>query len=184
MQRKQPELKEHYLKTVVPTITESRKYKNRHMVPQIEKVVINSGINSSQDKKWVDEVIADIAAITGQRPVITKARDSISNFKVRKGMPVGVTLTLRGANMYNFLQRLICVALPMIRDFRGISRKLDGRGNYNLGIADHSIFPEIKVDSNRSSIGMDIAIVTTAKTDAEGRELLELMGMPFRKASS
>ncbi len=186
MQKQQqiPELKAHYLSTVVPELMKSKKYTNLHQVPGIEKVVINSGINASQDKKWVDEVAGDIAAITGQKPVITRARQSISNFKVRQGMPLGVKVTVRGNTMYNFLLKLIAVALPSIRDFRGISRKLDGKGNYTIGVADHSIFPEIRVDSNRSTIGMDITIVTSADSDVDGRELLEMIGMPFRKVSN
>jgi large subunit ribosomal protein L5 len=177
----QPALKKFYLETIAPDLMKSRKYKNKHQVPVVEKIVINSAINASADKKWIDEVLNDIASITCQRPVITKAKDSISNFKVRKGMPLGVKVTLRGPRMYDFLLRLIAVALPSIRDFRGISRKFDGGGNYTVGIADHSIFPEIRVDSNRANIGMDITIVTSAKTDEEGRQLLEAFGMPFRK---
>ena len=130
------------------------------------------------------ESFKEISKIAGQRPVVTHARKSVSNFRVREGMPLGCMVTLRGDAMYEFLARLIYIALPMIRDFRGVSNRLDGRGNYSLGIADHTIFPETQGDgSQRANIGLDITIVTTAKTDDEGRELLRLMGMPFRKSS-
>ena len=132
----------------------------------------------------MQEVVKDITIISGQKPVITRARTSVANFKVREGMPSAVMVTLRGPNMWDFLLRLLSVTLPNIRDFRGVGRKLDGRGSYNLGIADHTIFPEITVDPGRKNIGLDIAIVTTARSDDEGRELLRLLGMPFRTASA
>ena len=158
----------------------SRGYQNTHQVPTLEKLVVNSGMSASLDKSGVQQTIDDIATLTGQQPVVTKARQSIANFKLRKGMPVGVKATLRGIRMYEFLYRLIAIALPGIRDFRGIPKKLDGNGNYALGIKDHTIFPEIGVDSHKRIIGMDIAITTTAKTDDEAIELLKLLGMPFR----
>lgn len=180
-----PYLKKYYLETVVPELRKSQNYENAHQVPKIEKVVINSGFGAEVERNYPEEVAKEIGAIVGQQPVITKARQSISNFKVREGMPVGVKVTLRGARMYDFLYRLIAIALPAIRDFQGIPAKFDGNGNYNLGISDHSIFPEVNTDSaNRRNLGMDITIVTSATSDNEGRELLKLMGMPFRKRST
>lgn len=173
-------LKEHYHSRVAPEMTKAFGYKNSHQIPVVQKVVINSGIKADTEKTWINDVAKEIGIICGQKPVITRAKKSISNFKLRQGMPIGVMVTLRGVRMYEFLYRLIAVALPTIRDFRGVSRKFDGHGNYNMGITDHTIFPEITVDTNRKNIGMDITIVTSAKTDEEGRELLRLMGMPFR----
>jgi large subunit ribosomal protein L5 len=175
-----PTLKKIYLEQVVPELIKLRGYKNPHQVPTIHKVVLNSRINSEADKNWVQEVVKDITSISGQKPVITRARASVANFKVRENMPSAVVVTMRGPNMWDFLFRLIAVTLPNIRDFRGVSRKFDGRGNYNLGIADHTIFPEITVDPGRKNVGLDITIVTTALTDDEGRDLLRLLGMPFR----
>jgi large subunit ribosomal protein L5 len=175
-----PTLKKIYLEQVVPELTKLRGYKNPHQVPTVFKIVLNSRINSEADKNWVVEVVKDITTIAGQKPVITRARTSVANFKVREGMPSAVMVTLRGPNMWDFLLRLLTVTLPNIRDFRGVSRKFDGRGNYNLGIGDHTIFPEITVDPGRKNVGLDITIVTTAHTDDEGRELLRLLGMPFR----
>lgn len=175
-----PELKTYYLEKVVPALTKSRGYKNRFQVPAVEKVVVNSGMDASLDKNAVAQTVEEIAALTGQQPIITKARQSISNFKLRQGMPVGVKVTLRGRNMYEFLYRLIAVALPGVRDFRGLPKKLDGKGNYTFGITDHTIFPEISVDSRKRTIGMDVSIVTTANTNDEGQELLKLIGFPFR----
>ncbi len=179
-----PALKKHYLETVVSALIQSNGYKNCHQVPVVEKVVINSGLSAAHEKNWIQEVAKEIGLITGQKPIFTRARKSISNFKLREGMPIGVKVTLRGPRMYEFLERLLAVALPNVRDFQGVSRKLDGRGNYNLGISDHSIFPEIMVEPGRNSLGFDITIVTSAKTDDEGRELLSLMGMPFRRIST
>lgn len=177
-----PYLKEFYKNTVVPELTKSRGYSNVHEVPSVVKVVINSGVDASIEKSALQDVVNDIALIAAQKPVQTLARKSISNFKLREGMPVGVKVTLRGQRMYDFLYRLIAVALPTIRDFRGIPSRLDGNGNYTLGITDHTIFPEVSIDGGRrGTLGMDITIVTTAKTDEEGRELLSLLGMPFRK---
>ena len=176
-----PKLKTHFFDKVVPEMMKTRGYKNEHEVPVVEKIVINSGVNSSLDKSALEGTVRDIALVTGQQPVVTKARRSISNFKVREGYPVGVMVTLRGNIMYEFLLRFLSVALPGIRDFRGTSRKLDGGGNYTLGISDHTIFPEITMDTNRRTVGMDITMVTTAQTDDEGFELLKLIGMPFRR---
>lgn len=177
----QPVFKKHYIEQVVPALTKSRGYKNVHEVPAIEKVVINSGMSATLDKTAVSDTVRDLGLIAGQKPVVTKARKSIANFKLREGMPVGVKVTLRGAQMYDFLYRLIAVSLPAIRDFRGVPSRFDGNGNYTLGINDHTIFPEISIESAKRAVGMDITIVTTAATDEEGKELLSLMGMPFRK---
>lgn len=177
-----PTLKKIYLEQVVPELQKLHGYKNPHQVPTVNKIVINSRINSEADKNWVVEVVKDITTISGQKPVVTRARTSVANFKVRENMPTAAMVTLRGPNMWDFLLRLIAVTLPNIRDFRGVSRKFDGRGNYNLGIGDHTIFPEITMDPGRKNIGMDITIVTTARTDDEGRDLLRLLGMPFRAA--
>jgi large subunit ribosomal protein L5 len=177
-----PYLKEFYKNTVVPELVKSRGYKNVHEVPAIEKIVINSGINASAEKSHIQEVTSEIALIAGQKPVQTLSRKSISNFKLREGQVVGVKVTLRGQRMYDFLYRLLSVALPTIRDFRGVPSRFDGNGNYTLGVTDHTIFPEISIDgARRGTIGMDITIVTTANSDDEGRELLRLIGMPFRK---
>jgi large subunit ribosomal protein L5 len=177
-------LKTLYTETIIPELIKVRGYKNLHEVPKITKVVINAGIGSKQDKQYQEDAVRDIGLIAGQKPIITKARMSVSNFKLREGMPVGIKVTLRGEKMWNFLYRLINLALPAIRDFRGVSGKLDGNGNYTLGITEHTIFPEISADSKHINLGMDITIVTTAKSDDEGRELLKLVGMPFRKSQS
>ena len=162
----------------------SRSYKNKHQVPVVQKVVINSGLSATLDKSEIEDTAKDIAALSGQKPIITKARKSVSNFKVREGMPLGVKVTLRGPIMYEFLYRLIGIDLPGIHDFRGVSPKLDGHGNFTLGITDHTIFPEIRVDSNKRTVGLDISIITSARNDEEGTELLALMGMPFRGRST
>lgn len=182
--KKKSELKEYYTKHIVPELIKTQGYKNVHEVPVIEKIVINTGFGSSADKATIEQIQKDINAISGQKSVITRARISISNFKVREGMPLGVKVTLRGDRMYDFMMRLIAVALPGIRDFRGVPTKFDGRGNYTLGITDHTIFPEINVENNKRTTGLDICFVTTAKTDNEGRELLRLFSMPFRKANA
>mgnify|MGYP002622005305 CR=1 FL=1 len=176
-------LKQTYLEQIVPELMKEHGYKNRHEVPKLEKIVINSGYNASVDRSHPEAVIKDISLIAGQKAVTTKAKKSISNFKLREGMPVGCRVTLRGERMYDFIYRFVSVVLPLIRDFQGVSRKLDGKGNYTIGIADHSIFPEINTDSSKLQLGMDITFVTTAHTDEEGTSLLKLMGMPFRKPS-
>jgi large subunit ribosomal protein L5 len=159
-------------------------YTNPHEVPAIKKIVLNSGFSATADKNHVQYVNDEIAKISGQRPVTTKAKLSISNFKLREGQPIGCKVTLRGAAMYDFLVRLINVALPCIRDFRGVPTRLDGQGNYTLGVSDHTIFPEVSAEGTNANIGMDICINTSALTDEEGRELLRLFGMPFRKTSA
>lgn len=174
-------LKKFYLDQVVPELKKKYGYSNPHQVPVIQKTVINSGVSASMDKNVINDVAKDIASITGQKPILTKAKRSVSNFKLRAGMPIGVKVTLRGGIMWDFLYRLIAIALPTIRDFRGVPTKFDGHGNYNLGITDHTIFPEIHPEHVKQNLGMDITIVTTAISDEEGRELLRLLGMPFRK---
>lgn len=176
-----PALLTHYRERMIPELMKSRGFSNVHEVPRLQKIIINSALNATLEKAQIEETVKEIGTLAGQKPIITRARQSVSNFKVRQGMPLGVKVTLRGVRMYEFLYRLIAIALPGIRDFRGISPKLDGNGNYNLGIADHTIFPEISMESNKRTIGMDITIVTSATSDDEGRELLTLFGMPFRK---
>jgi large subunit ribosomal protein L5 len=176
-------LKKIYLESIVSELLKTLELKNKHEVPALEKIVINSRLNAQDDKTRIDEVYDAITQIAGQKAITVKAKQSISNFKLREGMPNGVKVTLRGERMYDFYYRLVNIALPIIRDFRGVSTKLDGRGNYNIGIADHTIFPEINTEGNRRNVGMDITIVTTAENDEGGRELLKLLGMPFRKPS-
>lgn len=173
-------LMEHYRKTVVPELLKSGRYQNPMQVPKLVKVVVNMGVNSRLEKDAITEAQKELAVISGQKPVVTRAKKSISNFHVRKGMPVGVKVTLRGKRMYEFMERLIVAALPRIRDFRGVSsRGFDGRGNYTLGVRDQTIFPEVELDKIKYNLGMDVTIVTTARTNAEAKELLKLLGMPF-----
>ncbi|MBT7650248.1 MAG: 50S ribosomal protein L5 [Opitutae bacterium] len=176
-----PELKKIYLEEVVPALQKNCGFQNLHQVPKIDKVVLNSSFGVELDKNGIEELRKDITALSGQAPIVIKAKMSVSNFKLREGMPVGIKVTLRGNVMWEFLLRLIAIALPNIRDFRGVSSKLDGLGNYTLGIIDHSIFPEINVERQRTNTGLDISIVTTAQNDEHGKELLQLLGMPFRK---
>ena len=175
-------LKDRYSKEVAPALQKEFGYKNVMAIPKIEKVVVNMGLGeATQNAKIVDTGADEVTRITGQKPVVTKAKKSIAQFKVRKGMPIGAMVTLRGERMWEFLDRLMSIALPRVRDFRGVSpRGFDGRGNFTLGLKDQLIFPEIdymKVDKAR---GMNISVVTTAKTDEESRKLLQLLGMPFR----
>jgi large subunit ribosomal protein L5 len=176
-------LREHYLKNVVPALKKEFGYSNVMAVPKIEKISVNVGLGeATSNPKIMDGAANELASITGQRPVVTKAKKSIAAFKLRENMPIGCMVTLRGDRMFEFLDRLMNISLPRVRDFRGVSSKsFDGRGNYTLGVKDQLIFPEIdynKVDKTR---GMNISITTTAKTDAEGVSLLKLMGMPFRQ---
>lgn len=175
-------LKEDYKARVAPAMREQFGYKNPMEVPQITKIVVNMGVGeASQNAKLLDGALADMTAITGQKPVVTRARKSIANFKLRDGMAVGCRVTLRGEQMWEFLDRLVNVSLPRIRDFRGVNPKsFDGRGNYTLGLKEQIIFPEIEYDKVDRVRGMDICICTTAKTDDEGRALLKLFSMPFR----
>jgi len=178
---KVPALKKIYLDHVFPEMMKSRGYANKHQVPKIVKVSLNTGIDAEADKNQIADIQRDLGAIAGQKPVLTKSRKAISNFKLREGQVVGCRVTLRGNAMWEFLYRLLAVALPTIRDFRGVSSKLDGQGNYNLGVTDFTIFPEITVENVKKTMGLDLTIVTTASTDDEGRELLKLLGMPFRR---
>lgn len=177
-------LKNYYLETIVPKMQEQFGYTNIHEVPKVVKITVNRGLGeASQNAKALESSLAELATITGQKPVVTRAKKAIAGFKLRKGMPVGVMVTLRSDRMYAFLDRLISLALPRIRDFRGVSDKsFDGRGNYSLGIREQLIFPEISYDSIDQIRGLDISIITTAKTDEEGRALLKAMGMPFRNS--
>jgi len=178
-----PRLYEKYVKEVMPALKEKRQYQNVHQVPRMEKIVVNMGVSASLEKGAVDDAAKDLALITGRKPVISKSRHSIANFKLREGVPIGCRVTLRREAMYEFFDRLVAVTLPRIRDFRGIStRSFDGRGNYSLGIADQTVFPEIELDKIKRQQGMDITIVTSAETDAEALDLLKLMGMPFAEA--
>jgi large subunit ribosomal protein L5 len=173
-------LQEYYRKEVLEQLMKSGKYANRMQVPKVEKVVVNLGINSNHEKDVVNEAQQELATITGQKPIVTRAKKSISNFKVRQDMPVGAKVTLRGKRMYEFLERFFNAALPRIRDFRGVNpRGFDGRGSYTLGVRDQTIFPEVELDKIKHNLGMDVTIVTTANTDAEAKELLKLLGMPF-----
>jgi len=177
-------LKNIYLETIVPKLKEQFGYTNIHQVPKVVKVTVNRGLGeASTNAKSLESSLNELAMITGQKPVVTRAKKAIASFKIRQGMPVGVMVTLRSDKMYAFLDRLINLALPRIRDFRGISPKsFDGRGNYTLGIKEQLIFPEIDYDKIEQIRGMDVSIITTANTDEEGRALLKEMGMPFRNS--
>jgi large subunit ribosomal protein L5 len=176
-------LKEKYQKEVAPTLLKEFNYTNPMQVPAINKVVVNIGMGEAiQNAKAMDAAVADLAAITGQRPVITRAKRSVATFKLREGMQIGCMVTLRGDRMYQFLDKLMNVALPRLRDFQGVSPEaFDGRGNYTLGLREQLVFPEIDYDKVDKVRGMEVSIVTTARTDEEGRRLLRSMGMPFKK---
>ncbi|MCB1471972.1 MAG: 50S ribosomal protein L5 [Rhodobiaceae bacterium] len=178
----EPRMKRHYAEVVRPKLVEEFGYKNPMEVPQIEKIVINMGVGEAVgDSKRVQTAAGELAQIAGQRPVVTKARTSIASFKVREGMPIGTKVTLRKARMYEFLDRLVTIALPRVRDFRGLNAKsFDGRGNYAMGIKEHIVFPEIDYDKVDHIMGMDIVVCTTAKTDDEARALLRGFNFPFR----
>lgn len=181
MSKTVPPLKKVYTEQVVPALMASRGYKNKHQVPKLVKISLNTGINADADKNMIADTAKDMALIAGQKPVLNKSRKAIANFKLKQGQVVGCSVTLRGERMWHFLMRLLAVALPTIRDFRGVPNKLDGQGNYSIGITDHTIFPEISVESAKRHMGLDITLVTTAQTDDEARELLKLLGMPFRR---
>lgn len=176
-----PALLTEYREKVVPALKEKLGYKNVHQVPKLEKVVVNTSVGSAQDvKAALEDAKKEMEVITGQKPAETRAKESISNFKLREGQPIGAKVTLRGARMYEFMERLIKLSLPRIRDFRGVSpRAFDGNGNYTLGVKDQSIFPEIELDKIKRNIGFDVTIVTSAKTDAEAKALLSEFGFPF-----
>ncbi len=178
-------LQKDYKERIVPALESEFNYSTVMQVPRLEKIVINQGIGAAtQDKKLIETAIAELTAITGQKAVATLSRKDISNFKLRKKMPVGVRVTLRREKMYEFLERLIRVALPRIRDFKGIEGKLDGRGNYTLGITEQIIFPEINIDNINKLMGMNITFVTSAQSDEEGYALLKAFGLPFKNAKN
>ncbi|MGM9989010.1 MAG: 50S ribosomal protein L5 [Bacillaceae bacterium] len=176
-------LKDKYLKEITPALMSKFNYKSVMQVPKLEKIVINMGVGEAvSNSKALDSAVEELALITGQKPVVTRAKKSIAGFRLREGMPIGAKVTLRGERMYEFMDKLIAVSLPRVRDFRGISKKaFDGRGNYTLGVKEQLIFPEIDYDKVQKTRGMDIVIVTTANTDEEARELLTSFGMPFQK---
>lgn len=177
------DLKKKYEEDVIPALQQKFGYTNKHQIPKLEKVVINMGVGEAvQNVKVLDSAVKELAKISGQKPIVNRAKKSIATYKLRKGMPIGTSVTLRSEKMYDFLQKLMCVALPRIRDFRGVNdRSFDGRGNYSLGLKEQMLFPEIKYDDVETVKGLDITIVTTAKTDEEAKVLLSELGMPFRK---
>ena len=169
-----------YIQEVIPALKEKHKYSNPHQVPRMEKIVVNMGVSASLEKSAIDDAAKDLASITGRKPVISKAKKDVANFKLRKNQAIGCRVTLRGDAMFEFFDRLVATSLPRIRDFRGLSpRKFDGRGNYTFGIADQSIFPEIELEKIKRTQGMDVTIVTTAPNDTQALDLLKLMGFPF-----
>lgn len=175
-----PRLYEKYVNEVLPALKEKRGYTNVHQIPRLEKIVVNMGVSASLEKNALDDAAKDLALITGRKPVISKSRKSIANFKLREGQPIGCRVTLRREAMYEFFDRLVATTLPRIRDFRGVSpRHFDGRGNYSLGIADQTVFPEIELEKIKRQQGMDVTIVTSAETNDEAFDLLKLMGFPF-----
>ena len=176
-------LKEKYVKEITPSMMEKFSYKSIMQTPQVDKIVINMGVGDAvSNAKNLDKAVDELTVISGQKPMITKAKKSIAGFRLREGMPIGTKVTLRGERMYEFLDKLVSVSLPRVRDFHGVSKKaFDGRGNYTLGIKEQLIFPEVDYDTVDKVRGMDIVIVTTAKTDEESRELLTQLGMPFQK---
>jgi large subunit ribosomal protein L5 len=176
-------LKDRYYKEVVPTLEKSLHLDNIMQVPKLKKVIVNVGVGEAMENaKVLDAAVSDITLITGQKPVVTKARKSIANFKLREGRAIGVKVTLRGERMWSFLDRLMNIAVPRVREFRGVSADaFDGRGNYTLGIREQLVFPEIEYDKIEKLRGLEVSIVTTARNDDEGRQLLQLMGMPFKK---
>ncbi len=178
-----PRLKTKYKEEIIPALKEEFQYKNIMQVPKIQKICLNQGIGAGvSDKKLIEAAIEELSRIAGQRAISTKSKKDISNFKLRKGVPIGTKVTLRGDRMYEFLDRLLSVALPRVRDFRGVSPKgFDGKGNYNMGITEHIIFPEIDIDKVNKILGMDITVVTSAKNDAEATVLLKQFGFPFKK---
>ena len=178
-----PTLKTKYKEQIVPALVKEFGYKSIMQVPKLTKIVVNQGMGQAiADKKLIEVAQEELSTITGQKAIQTKSRKDISNFKLRKGMPIGVTVTLRAERMYEFLERLIAVALPRIRDFKGIEEKFDGKGNYTLGVKEQIIFPEIDIDKITKIFGMEITFVTTAKTDEEGYALLKEFGLPFKNA--
>jgi large subunit ribosomal protein L5 len=176
-----PVLKKFYTEQVAPELVKLHGYKNKHQVPKLVKINLNTGIDADADKNQIADIARDMAALAGQKPLLNKTKRAIANFKLKPNQTTGCSVTLRGPAMWEFLYRLLSVALPSIRDFRGVPSKLDGQGNYSLGVTDFSIFPEITLENVKKSMGLDVTIVTTAQTDDEGRDLLRLLGMPFRR---
>ncbi|MBN1916517.1 MAG: 50S ribosomal protein L5 [Verrucomicrobia bacterium] len=177
-----PRLLDHYREAVVPKMMERFKYRNRMEVPRLVKIVLNMGLGEgSREKDVIEDAVGQLTMLSGQRPVVTRARTSIAAFKLRAGMQVGAKVTLRGPRMYEFLERLVSVAMPRIRDFRGLSRTLDGRGNYNMGLTETTVFPEVNADKVKRVQGLDVTLVSTAASDEEGLEFFELMGVPFKR---
>jgi large subunit ribosomal protein L5 len=179
-----PVLKKFYTEQVAPELVKSRGYKNKHQVPKLVKINLNTGIDADADKNQIADIARDMGAIAGQKPILNRSKKAIANFKLKPNQVTGCSVTLRGPAMWEFLYRLLAVALPTIRDFRGVPSKLDGQGNYSLGVTDFTIFPEITVENVKKTMGLDVTIVTSAETDEEGRELLKLLGMPFRRIES
>jgi len=181
-----PRLRERYLNDILPALRRELEYRNVMEVPRLHKLVLNIGLGEAiRDGKALDAAVRDVGLITGQHPVITRAKKSIAGFRLREGMPIGVTVTLRGDRMYEFLDRLISIALPRVRDFRGVSeRGFDGRGNYTIGLREQLIFPEVDYDKIDRVRGMEVTLVTSARTDPEARRLLELLGMPFQRVAA
>lgn len=185
MEKYIPTLQTKYKEEVLPALTKQFGYKNVMQVPRLEKIVVNQGVGQAiADKKMIENSVNEITVITGQKPITTYSKKDISNFKLRKGMPIGVKVTLRKDRMYEFMERLINISLPRIRDFKGIESKFDGRGNYTLGISEQIIFPEIDIDKISKIMGIEITFVTTAKTDEEGIALLKEFGVPFKKSKN
>ena len=176
-----PVLKKFYTEQVAPELVKLHGYKNKHQVPKLVKINLNTGIDADADKNQIADIARDMAALAGQKPLLNKTKRAIANLKLKPNQTTGCSVTLRGPAMWEFLYRLLSVALPSIRDFRGVPSKLDGQGNYSLGVTDFSIFPEITLENVKKSMGLDVTIVTTAETDDEGRDLLRLLGMPFRR---
>lgn len=176
-----PSLKKLYVEQIVPELVKTRGYKNKHQVPKLVKINLNTGIGAEADKNQIADIARDMALIAGQKPILNKTKRAIANFKLKPNQTTGCSVTLRGPAMWEFLYRLLSVALPTIRDFRGVPSKLDGQGNYTLGVTDFSIFPEITLENVKKTMGLDITIVTSANTDDEARELLKALGMPFRR---
>ena len=179
-----PVLKKFYTEQVAPELVKLHGYKNKHQVPKLVKINLNTGIDADADKNQIADIARDMGALAGQKPLLNKTKRAIANFKLKPNQTTGCSVTLRGPAMWEFLYRLLSVALPSIRDFRGVPSKLDGQGNYSLGVTDFSIFPEITLENVKKSMGLDVTIVTTGETDDEGRDLLRLLGMPFRRIES
>ncbi len=177
-----PRLLDHYRETVVPKMMERFGYRNAMQVPRLRKIVLNMGLGvAAREKELIDDALGQLKMLSGQRPVVTLARRSIAGFKLRKGMPVGAKVTMRGARMYEFLERLVGVAIPRIRDFRGLPRTLDGRGNYNMGLTEATVFPEVNADKVKRVQGLDVTLVSSADSDEEAIGFFELMGIPFKR---